>query len=194
MNVYSFAHNCSINTFDRNGLGFDWPTQELAPFTQWYFNEGGASFDLIAHGYSGAIQRVFATEIAESRKIAEERAKEEAMLLSRRCRGGGGILKKHVSRRGNAVPVNKVADPGLGYVLGRTTFYRGYELDIEAICCYCRFNYSGTLFFSIRDRFTDPLGGDRIGLPFELPMGTPYSIFADWNQPISGGGTLLNCP
>ena len=73
------------------------------------------------------------------------------------------------------------------HVLGQTSFLRGYEIDIEVICCYCVYNHSGDLFFSIRDWFRDP-----IDIGIELG-GTPYRIKADWSEKITGGGRLLNC-
>ncbi len=177
--------------WDMLGLEFTWQTQEYAPFIQHYYRGEGREFDLIAEGYLGSIKRVFSPEISAWRKDVKSLITARLQTLSRKCKTEGrDVLHEKIELRGiHLVPDVTWRGLGLGYILGSTSFFEGYVVDIEFLCCYCVYSYSGELKFSIKDDFNEPLDIPKLEVG-----GTPYSITAKWSESISGTGRLSNCP
>ena len=199
LNYYSFVENGPNTKIDPDGRDIfvdPGPIDPLNPFLQHYYAGSGAEYDLILRGHYDEIQRVFAPEIGEWRERARKDAELEAERLSNTCRNSGRVIKSHISLRGQRVTPNVTLRdlgsgfPGLAFILGNTAFLRGYEIDVEIVCCYCSYTFSGRLFWGIRDRFERPIDG----LPIE-PGGVPYRLWADWTESIDGGGVVKtgNC-
>jgi RHS repeat-associated protein len=166
VNLYGIVGNSPLSRFDVLGLKFDWQSQEIAPFISHYFQGDGADFDLIKEGYQESVEKLFKSEISAWRKKAIEdvRIKTEELARSCECDSLGEVKYERISSRGNLVSVNKEPwNIGLGFVLGDTAFFQGYDIHVAVHCCSCSYIGVGTLHHSIRDRFEDPLDLGEVG-------------------------------
>jgi hypothetical protein len=166
VNLYGIVGNSPLSRFDVLGLKFDWQSQEIAPFISHYFQGDGADFDLIKEGYQESVEKLFKSEISAWRKKAIEdvRIKAEELARSCECDSLGEVKYERISSRGNLVNVNKEPwNIGLGFVLGDTAFFQGYDIHVAVHCCSCSYIGVGTLHHSIRDRFEDPLDLGEVG-------------------------------
>jgi len=201
VHLYRMARNNLVNLVDSDGRDTWAPhhdADDANSFVDHYGDGNGADFDLLLGGWYGDIQRIFATEISSWRTYAKHRAESEAWILSHQCSNAkGGVLRKHISLRGSGdyVDVTWRGYPSstwdLAFALGKTKLFRGYEIDIQVVCCYKMFSYSGSLHFGLNDRFEDPLDISEAthGL-LHFEPGTPYRMWAAWTEPIVGGGEL----
>jgi RHS repeat-associated protein len=230
INLYEFVVNSPVSLIDILGLEEQtsaYQTQQLSDFTGHYFHGDGADFDLIENGYLPAIQKVFEKEIGAWRKRAAKDVEDKAAELAKGCKCNSPLEFKfgHISNRGKVqFPNVTLRSAGLGFVLGKTQFFKGCEITVIVHCCSCKYVAYGALKFSIDDDFEDPTdrgeilrkAGEILGQApgggnnafhgsivhswltdapnMELPGGTAYKIRADWSEQFYKSGKAKDCP
>ena len=90
-----------------------------------------------------------------------------------------GIYKNYSLRGSNANREEIWAHQygSTGFVLGKTHFIRGYDMNLHLNCCSGDWCISGYFYYSINDRFERPLD-----VPLEV-FGKPYRLSANWRVP-----------
>ena len=218
VNLYGFTANNGISHVDFLGMAvrhYDIPM-------------GGDAIDFIDHYYDGngrefkpdmeIIESTFSSEISQVKEKIAKAAYEEANLTATLCPDYDydEVLKSFDSLRGQKISVNATfRNDSLGFTMGKTTFFWGYEINVYVDCCSKKWSYEGQAFYSINDRFEDPLDIGELGRKFarkiqegagdavlielggavleavipnvEMPGATPFRIRRDWSEDVGGG-------
>ena len=183
INLYAFVENGPIERADRVGL------LSTKKFIDWYFNAGGATYDIVAEGELSALKGVLTGFLADYHQEAWDAIKIDARdECGKHASTVGGSAswydgKEHTFKYSNRGNKRNPDVTGRNFWLGDTTVFWGLEGEITVNCCLETYSYKEKIKFSLRDRGADPLD---IGI--EIWGGDPYSITADWeeNFPASG--------
>lgn len=180
-NLYEYVRNNPVNLRDPQGL--DWGK---ADFMQHYWTGMGSPIDLAGVGLLDDFQNASSVQekVSEFRLRALRTAQDKARGLCKYCNDG--------RTRGDFFDFSDTASTSVRnegggiFVVGRSTLNRYFLCSIYANCSSKSFSFSCDLLFSIYDSFTDPLDGEKVGFPFDIPTATPYPITASWTVRFSG--------
>ncbi|NLT71024.1 MAG: RHS repeat-associated core domain-containing protein, partial [Verrucomicrobiaceae bacterium] len=183
VNLYGFVGNEPIGRVDRLGL------LSTGKFIDWYFNAGGATYDIVAQGELSALKGVLSGFLADYEQEAWDAIKRDAQLECGKHASTVGSSaswydgQEHTFKYSNRGNKRNPDVTVRNFWLGDTTVFWGLEGEITVNCCLETYSYKEKIKFSLRDRGADPLD---IGI--EIWGGDPYSITADWeeNFPASG--------
>jgi RHS repeat-associated protein len=206
VNLYGFVGNDGVNSVDRLGLyggtgiggpAIPWTSPPPVPpgplstekFINWYFHNGGATYDIVAEGELDLLKRVLTGSISEYELEAWDAIKRDAQL---EC--GKHTSTSPDSWYDDAEHTFKYSNRGnrrnpdvtwRNFWLGDTTVFWGLEGEITVNCCLETYSYEEKIRFSLRDRGEDPLD---VGI--EIWGGDPYDIVADWEDDFSAAGVF----
>ncbi len=182
INLYGYVSNSPLLSRDPLGLfgTFD--------FVAHYFVGAGAPIDLASVGLLTAFRNsasVIAATTGFKYKVIQRVQSEAKKECDKNC----VVYKEKRSTYftlSDTTGTDVTNEPGL-FAVGRSTFFRNAICFVDVACGSRIATFKCSLGFSIRDRFTDPLDGSKIGYPFDLPGGQPYAINASWTENFSGG-------
>jgi RHS repeat-associated protein len=187
VNLYGFVGNDGVNNTDVLGLFVPGGPLTTDKFIDWYFQKGGATYDIVAEGELELLKRVLTGFLSEYEQEAWDDIKRDAKLecgkhstTSSDSWYDDADHTFQYSNRGN----RRNPDVTMrNFWLGDTTVFWGLEGEITVNCCLKTYSYEEKIKFSLRDRGEDPLD---IGI--EIWGGDAYDIVADWEDefPVSG--------
>jgi len=185
VNLYGFVGNEPIGRVDRLGL------LSTGKFIDWYFDAGGATYDIVAKGELSALKGVLSGFLADYEQEAWDAIKRDAQLECGKHASTIGSNaswydgKGHTFKYSNRGNKRNPDVTGRNFWLGDTTVFWGLEGEITVNCCLETYSYKEKIKFSLRDRGADPLD---IGI--EIWGGDPYSITADWEENFLASGVF----
>ena len=180
-NLYAYVGNNPTNLNDPSGL--EWGKKD---FTWWYWFGGGKTVDLASVGLLDNYQNASSVSqrVAEFKLQVLRAAQDKARALCTYC--NDGRTRSDFFRLSDTASTDVKNEGGGLWVLGRSTLHRWTLCFVYANCASRSFNFSCTLLFNVVDWFEDPLDGEKIGFPFDLPLANPYAITAMWTVEFSG--------
>jgi RHS repeat-associated protein len=175
INLYSYVTNDSVSNIDPFGL------YDSKDFVKHYWFGGGETVDLGNVGLLDQYRRTASTSkaVAKFKSIIQEKAQKEASKLCTSC--VSDKEKSSIITESNEGYTSVKDEPNL-FALGRGTLNRMASCALYANCSERTYRVNCTLGFLYEDAFTDPLDGERINFPFDLPLSRPYSITGFWME------------
>ena len=131
----------------------------------------GAPVNLGDWGLGGAFENSQSVENAVSTFEASIVA-QGSSLAAALCAGKRGRQIAVFTSDGQTV-TNVRSVPCL-FSVGHSTFFERATSTLDADCCGHKFTIRSFEHYFIRDKFTDPLDGETVGMPFDLGAGPAF--------------------
>ncbi len=183
-NTYTYVRGNPLRQIDPSGLfctsDFLW---------HYIFGQGKAIY-LSSVGLLGSFQNAGSVRNATSsfHGVVQQKAVDMAKSL---CQGGNCNKPSTASAQfyvNDSVSTNVTNDECL-FSVGHSAFFRKAGCTVTANCSSRTYSYSCGMNFWINDAFIDALDiYDSVPGNQDAPQGTPFKIYANWQESTSGAG------